>query len=401
MIALWIIAWLLLVLSAGVLTVWVILHVRFLLMLRGSSTGREGLELLAPEGEEATLSIIVPAHNEEDVIDTCASLLREQVYPDLQIIFVADRCTDETVERLRRHAAADPRIVVVENTECPEDWAGKCHAAHRGAERATGKWLLFTDADTRFDPRLAQASVALATARKLDLLTLLSTLTYDRLFERVAQPAASFSLMRLYPISRFSAKRPRPFANGQFMLFRREFYERIGGHAAVREALLEDLAFARKIHEVDGRSLVAFAGGMLTCTMYDSLAAFKSGWKRIFIEACSRSPSRLRKEGWRTLGYGTMLPLIQLATLAIAPVVVAAGSRPLGFALAATVLGGWVVQAGMLLLSHALARAPRHAVVLFPLGSFIVGRIMLAGARDLEQGTPLVWGQRQYVLKPR
>jgi GT2 family glycosyltransferase len=399
--ALWIIAWILLSLSVWAFALWAILLVRFQLMLRGRATVRDGLDLPAPEGVPATLSIIVPAHNEEDLIDTCASLLRRQVYPDLQIIFVADRCTDETLERLQRHAAADPRIVVVTNTECPSDWTGKCRAAHCGAEHATGEWLLFTDADTRFDPRLARAAVALALARDLDLLTLLSTLTYERIFERVAQPAASFNLMRLYPISRVSSRSPRPFANGQFLLFRRAAYERTGGHAAVRDALLEDIAFARKIRADGGRSLVAFADGMLTCTMYDSLAAFESGWKRIFIEVCDRKPARLRKEGWRTIGCGTMLPLVQVAALAIAPLVAAGGDKPLGAALVAAVLAGWCVQAMMLLRSHVQARAPRHAVVLFPLGSLIVGRVMLAAARDLEQGTPLVWGQRQYVLEPR
>jgi glycosyltransferase involved in cell wall biosynthesis len=370
-------------------------------MLRGRVTVREGLELPPPEGEGATLSIIVPAHNEERLIDTCAKLLREQDYPDLQIIFVADRCTDETLKRLQRHAAADPRVVVVQNTACPDDWAGKCHAAHRGAEHATGEWLLFTDADTRFHPQLARAAVAIALARDLDLLTLLSTLTYERIFERVAQPVASFNLMRLYPLSRVSARSPRPFANGQFLLFRRAVYERIGGHAAVRDALLEDLAFARSIKEDAGRTLVALADGMLTCTMYDTLVEFMSGWKRIFIEACDRKPAKLRKEGWRTIAYGTILPLAQVGAIAIAPVVAAAGDTQLAVTLAAAALAGWGVQAMMLLRTHMVARVPRHAALLFPLGSLIVGRVMLAAARDLEQGTPLVWGQRQYVLEPR
>ena len=397
-----IIAWLLLGLSAAGITLWIIVAVRITIAMRDRSSVREGLDLPAPEGDWPALSIVVPAHNEQRVIDTCASLLRGQDYDNLQIVFVADRCTDDTLERLRRHANEDSRVVVVENTTCPDDWAGKCHAAQRGAQRASGRWILFTDADTRFDPRLARASVALAVAGDLDMLSLLSTLTYDRLFEYAAQPVASGTLLRMYPFSRLSrARAPRPFANGQFMLFRREVYERIGGHEGVKDALLEDLAFAKGIQGEGYRGRVMFDDGMLTCTMYESLHEFEAGWRRIFVEACSRRPARLRKEGLRILVHGTVLPIAQLGTLGLAPVVAASGDVPLGLAMAATALAGWAVQVGTLLRLYATGGVPRRAVLLYPLGCLIVGRIMLTAARDLQRGTPLVWGQRHYVLKPR
>jgi hypothetical protein len=185
------------------------------------------------------------------------------------------------------------------------------------------------------------------------------------------------------------------------MLFRREAYERIGGHEGVKDALLEDLAFAKRIHNEGCRGRVMFDDGMLTCTMYESLSEFKAGWKRIFVEACSRRPKRLRKEGVRILAHGTVLPIAQLATLGLAPVVAATGDVPLGLAMAATALAGWAVQVGTLLGMYATGGVPRRAVWLYPLGCFIVGRIMLNAARDLRRGTPLVWGLRHYVLEPR
>jgi len=393
---------LLLGLSAAGLVFWGVLLFRMSLMLAGRLTVREGLRLPAPQGGWPRLSIVVPVHDEEAVIDGCVRLLRGQEYDDLEIIFVLDRCTDGTARILARHAAEDPRVILIENDSCPPDWAGKCHAAHLGANRATGDWILFTDADTRFDPRLCRASMALAGARGLVLLSLLSTLTYAHLFERVAQVAAGINLLTLYPIHRFNrAKPPRPFANGQFMLFRRDWYDRIGGHAAVKDALLEDIAAAKLVRQHGGAGGVAFADGMLMCSMYDTLAEFESGWKRIYIEACDRRPARLRKLGRRTLAYGVGLPLVQLGALATAPVVWAHGGGALALALAGTVLGAWTAQAAMLYRTYRLLQAPRRSIPLYPVGCFIVGRILLCGARDLESGRPLVWGQREYVLQPR
>ena len=248
MIALSITAWVLLAVCAAAVAIWIVLLVRINMMLVDRPTVRDGIDLPAPPDGWPSLSIIVPAHDEQDMIDGCATLLREQEYENLQIVFVLDRCTDNTAAVLARHARADPRIVVIENESCPEDWAGKCNAARIGAEHATGDWLLFTDADTRFDPQLARAAVALARDRDLALLSLLSTLTVEHRFERIAQVAATMTLLELYPIHRTDrTKSPRPFANGQFMLFRRDWYDRIGGHDAVKDALLEDIAAAKLI----------------------------------------------------------------------------------------------------------------------------------------------------------
>jgi len=402
MTALHITAGLLLGISVIGIIIWVSWLVRTSLMRVGSQTVREGLTLGAPKEGWPRLSIIVPVHNEERVIDSCASSLRRLEYDKLEIIFVLDRCTDDTAKVLAAHAAADPRIVVITNETCPDDWAGKCHAAHVGAVRASGDWVLFTDADTWFDPQLVRAAVALAHARDLALLSLLSTLTFDHRFEQVAQVAAGVKLLSLYPIERVNrSRRPRPFANGQFLLFRRDWYERIGGHAALKDDLLEDIAAAKLVDGHGGHSAVVFADGMLICSMYESLAEFKHGWKRIFIEACSRKPGRLRKWAARTLVIDVALPLVQLLTLASAPVVAATGNVPLALAMALTVLTGWAFQGIVLWRFHTLGRAPRWGILLYPLGCLIVGRIMLAGARDLERRRPIVWGGKKYVLTPR
>jgi GT2 family glycosyltransferase len=365
-------------------------------------TVRSGLALHEPEGGWPRLSVIVPAHNEQRVIDACVSSLREQRYADLEMIFVLDRCTDRTYEIVKQHADVDDRVRIGVNESCPDDWAGKCNAARLGAEAATGAYLLFTDADTQFEPDLCRAAVAMAAHEGVGLVTLLSTLTGERYHERVAQPVATINLIHLYPIERASrARDPRPFANGQFMLFNRGWYDRIGGHTAVKEELLEDLAFARQIARHDGRTRVLLADGMLRCSMYETSEAFAEGWRRIFIDACKRKPSRLRKLGFRTLSGGIIIPLAQVVALPLGGWLIALGATSLGLLTLAVVLVGLAAQLIALLLIYPLAGAPRWATATFPIGCWIVGMILLRTARNLERRVPLTWGGRQYVPEPR
>jgi glycosyltransferase involved in cell wall biosynthesis len=413
MTALILIAWPLMIVATIGLLYWLVVAYRVARMMRSRPTIRRGVELTGPEtasesprGEstdaEPLVSIIVPVHNEQMVIDTCAKSLRNQFYEPLQIIIVLDRCTDGTRTILERHEAEDDRLVLIDNHECPDDWAGKCHAARIGAERADGEFLLFTDADTEFDPELVRAAVVLARRERIDLLSLLSDLRFHYDFERIAQPVASAQLIRMYPIDRVNRRDGgRPFANGQFMLFTREIYERVGGHAAVRDALLEDIAFARCVEQAGGQCGIFLADGMLTCSMYDTLDEFMLGWKRIYIEACKRKPSRLRKNAWRVFGIGIGLPLIQLATFAIGTILAFADTPVLGGAMVVLALIGWMVQMLTAMRIYAIAGAPRLSAFFYPFGCWVVGGIMLAGAADLERGRPIPWAGREYVLEPR
>ena len=96
------------------------------------------------------VSIIVPAHDESRVIERLVRGVLDQRGVDFELVVVLDRCTDDTLPRLRDAAGNDPRVRIVELDHCPDDWAGKCHAAAAGAAVATGDWLLFTDADVLF-----------------------------------------------------------------------------------------------------------------------------------------------------------------------------------------------------------------------------------------------------------
>jgi glycosyltransferase involved in cell wall biosynthesis len=349
------------------------------------------------------ISVVVPAHNEEEEIAECVRTLLAQDYPHLEIVIVLDRCTDSTAERLAVFAG-DSRLRVVHNDSCPADWAGKCNAASRGAREARGDWLLFTDADTRFDPRLARAAVTMAMARSLDLLSLLSTLSTMRWFEKVIQPVASMNLMRLYPIDRVN--RPgskRNFANGQFLFISRQMYEKCGGHGAVKQALLEDIALARAVRKAGGRGETFFDGGMLRCSMYTSFPAFREGWKRIFIDACRRRPWRMRKNALRLLVLGAGDPALRV--LAIVLAIAALQQRESERLVPALVIAGAILASiaknAALIVTYRAARSPLLGVPLYSWGAVQVARILFQGAGTLSRRIPIRWGGRDYTLEPQ
>tara|TARA_Y100000589_G_scaffold144843_1_gene138465 strand:+ start:14154 stop:15362 length:1209 start_codon:yes stop_codon:yes gene_type:complete len=402
MIALSVLAWILLTFAVCALVLWLTVFVRLVRIIRTRPTVRAGVGLPEPPGGWPSISVIVPAHNEERVIERCARSLMEQEYPSLQCIFVLDRCTDETAARLRAIDPGGERLHIIENESCPSDWAGKCNAARVGAEQAEGELLLFMDADTCAAPGLLRAAAAILRARGIGLLSLLSTLTCDEEFELRSQPIASMLLLALYPPDMVNRPvHPRPFANGQFMLFDREWYDRIGGHEAVKDDLLEDIAFARCINSNGGRGNVLMADGLFTCSMYSSREAFRCGWQRIFIEACRRKPARLRKHAARVACLGVLLPAALIAGIPVGVVSGMLDGPGPGFDLAVASAAALCLQVLGLALMCRMGRQPVRSLLQFPFGCLEVARILRRGAEVLRAGEPIVWGGKQYVLEAR
>ncbi|MCW5777362.1 MAG: glycosyltransferase, partial [Phycisphaeraceae bacterium] len=262
--------------------------------------------------------------------------------------------------------------------------------------------LLFADADTTFHPGCVRATAALLHQRGLALLSLMSTLTADRWFEKFVQPAAGLELMCQYPLLR--ASRPtdrRAFANGQFMLFRADAYRRIGGHETVREHLLEDLALARETARHGLPAALLLADGMLICRMYETWAEFRRGWKRIYTECANRRPARLRRAALRVAIVNGLLPLAAAACFVVALSqrgVAPAWATAVPMAVAGVGLSVWFAA---MLAVYRLSAAPLWSAALHPFASFPVASILAEAARDLRSRTPTQWGGRSYVRESR
>lgn len=405
--------WLLLFLATMHLVYWL---VAFSHLLRTRAVPRAtaglalGRELAPPPG----VCVIVPAHNEASCIEIVAQSLLAQDYPRLSLVFSLDRCTDDTRGVLERAVAkagdSSPTVEIIDVEHCPADWAGKPHALWHAATTSPGARaadiLLFVDADTRLDPRCTRACVALMRSRGISLLSLLSTLTSDRWFERLVQPAAALELMRQFPLRRSnSPEGKRPFANGQFIMVERAAYDAFGGHESIRSAVLEDVELARQANRHNFRTGVFLADKLLYCRMYTDFAEFESGWKRIYRESANSKPARLRAFGIRqrlliVLAIGALLAAITGA-LSLALADLDALGKALAAACTAVGLAALAVYFGVLSACYRMSGASARHAFTYPYGSWMVSRILLAGARDLERKAPIEWAGKAYIREAR
>ncbi|MCK4448870.1 MAG: glycosyltransferase, partial [Candidatus Marinimicrobia bacterium] len=190
------------------------------------------------------VSILVPARNEEGKISSCINSLLAQNYPDFEIIVLLDHSKDRTENILQEIAAKNKRLRILTGKPLPSVWLGKHWACHQLAQAAKGELLLFTDADTVHKPDSLRESVAAMIAENADLLTALPKEKVSSLSEKIILPLMPFGVSSILPIKiAHSVKSPLlSITIGQFMLFKRKAYEKIGGYSAVRDNIADDMA---------------------------------------------------------------------------------------------------------------------------------------------------------------
>lgn len=209
--------------------------------------------------------MIVPARDEAKRLPRLLSSLQPQMATGDELIVVDDASTDSTIEVAREYG-----VRLVAAGPLPGGWLGKPHACWQGSRLARNDWLLFVDADTALSQGAVAATLGYAAKQRLDALSLLARQDLGSLWERLLVPFA----YRHY----FAGHGARPTLNGQFILISRPAYEAVGGHAAVRAEVAEDVALAVALERwglpyelVDGRRWLAVR-------MYNSLPAIVAGF---------------------------------------------------------------------------------------------------------------------------
>ena len=235
------------VLAWAIAGLWIALVVVFLLANRKRTSLRPLTD--SPNSQELPrLSVIVAARNESACIETCIRSLFRQDYPDLEVVAVNDRSTDDTgaiLDRLAIEFAGRLRVSHV--TSLPPGWFGKPHALDLGMKSASGSMVLFTDADCEFlAPAAMRTSVVEMLRDDLDFFSLAAQYTMNSLRECLAVPCCAEALLIwLRPERASDPRSPDAFANGAFIMVRRAPFESLGGWGSVRSKISEDLELAR------------------------------------------------------------------------------------------------------------------------------------------------------------
>ena len=236
------------------------------------------------EQAQGRVSVIIPARNEEANIARVVRSVAGQA-DSREILVVDDQSRDRTGAILEELRATDPRLRVLRTKGLPEGWSGKTHALVTAAREAHGEWLLFTDADTEHLPGSLGTLLARAEQEGADLLSLSPGQQVLTWWEKSVIPLVYVHLARLYRFEDVGDPHsPAAAANGQYLLVRRETYERIGGHAAVRGEILEDVALARRIKSAGGRLVFLPGSAWVRTRMYRTFGEMWGGWtKNLFL----------------------------------------------------------------------------------------------------------------------
>ncbi|MEW6084031.1 MAG: glycosyltransferase family 2 protein [Chloroflexota bacterium] len=235
--------------------------------------------------ESPRVSILVPARNEAEKIETCVKSLLAQNYSDFEVLVLDDHSKDETYLILVRLAEQDPRLRVLAGKPLPGGWLGKHWACHQLARAATGDLLLFTDADTRHAPNMLRDSVSAFLAEGADMLTIFpreETVTWG---EKFIIPAIGFFIFSFLPLALVQKLRlpALAVAIGQFMMFRRGSLEAVGGFESVRANTMDDVSLARQIIRHGYHWRIMDGTQHVTCRMYNGFWETVDGFtKNIF-----------------------------------------------------------------------------------------------------------------------
>lgn len=227
-----------------------------------------------------SVSIILPVRNQAQTVSDCVNSLAGLEYPDKEIIVVDGGSTDGTRELVQKFAN---EITVVDEEPLPVGWVGKNWACHLGYKKSRGDLLLFTDGDSVHTNDSLTRSVNYLQAENADLVTLAPGTILRSFWERLLQPPIFLLIMVLVGGKLVNDDhRQNAIGNGQYMLFRREAYDKIGGHYAVRNKIIEDYSLGRLLKKAGMRLRFVTAPDALGVRMYSSLGEIWRGWRKNF-----------------------------------------------------------------------------------------------------------------------
>lgn len=335
------------------------------------------------------LSIVIPACNEAQNIESALESLLAQDYPGLEIIVVNDRSSDATGEIIDCMAIRDTRVKPIHIQTLPAGWLGKVHALHQGAQRAKGEWLLFCDADIHFADGSLKRTITYALHTRADLLALLPRVIANTFWLGMA--VRSFGLLFLYATRAALVHRPDNdyfIGVGAFNLVRREAFERTPGFEWLRLEPGDDAALGMMIKQAGGNLRFALAEEELSLIWYPNVRAMFKGLEKNMFGAGAHY------QWWRV-----MLQTLGVWALAAAPLTGLLAGVYLGqiFLLAAT---STAIAMHLVFILFVPRKNPQDLAYLlfFPLGLLLINLMMIRSAYCCLHHNGIDWRGTHYPL---
>jgi len=268
---------------------WLLWNSRGAGLLRAHSA----LEPMSVPARWPKVSILVPARNEEESLPALLHSLLRLDYPDYEVIVVDDHSTDGTgrvAEEWSRRPEAQGRLRVIHHREPAPGWTGKVYALHLAAGAATGEWILSTDADVVFHPRVLRLAMSAALGRGVSLVSLTPDFVYGSFWEKAVLPAFAMLLFALFPLRWVNHPRSsRAIAAGAFILMRRDDFRALGGYEPLAHVVNEDLRIAEHFKRQGRRIWLIPSRGLIRTRMYNGAGEMFEGLSRSAFEGAGYS----------------------------------------------------------------------------------------------------------------
>jgi chlorobactene glucosyltransferase len=346
-----------------------------------------------PPPQDALVSVLIPARNEERNIARCLRGMVSQTYRNIEILVLDDGSTDRTAEIVTRFAQEDPRIRLFTGAELPPDWTGKSHALYQLAQAAKGDWLFFTDADDIHKPQSLETGLAYALANRLDCVTGYPQQRTGGFWEANIVPLLFFFIMlQVLWLVRRTHNTDFAVANGQYLLIRHDIYDKVGGHESVRNIVNEDFALVKNIKRAGGRVDVLDLRGLVFCRMYRGFGEALAGFSKNIYLIMGRQP------------FALLLSMLGLALIFVLPFGFAARSMLLGYTTSLNFMLMMGQIALIVLIRMFLAGYQRMSYVsvwFHPIGMLLILYIFIHSFFKAEFGKGPSWKGRNYDVKKR
>ena len=216
------------------------------------------------------VSVLIPARNEALNIGNVLKRLENQTYAHFEVIILNDHSTDETEQVIAPFLKRNPQWKMYQGKSLPADWRGKSFACYQLGQAAQGEILLFADADTLPEPEAIHATVS--ALEKYDFISVFPEQIVKTWAEKLIVPVMDFFLYShlLFPLISQTKNPAFTAANGQWMAFRKNAYQKISGYEVAKSAVLDDMTIAKAIKKA-GLQMNTFSGvNAISCRMYQN-----------------------------------------------------------------------------------------------------------------------------------
>ena len=294
------------------------------------------VQIRTPKGTSELLEsvgIVVPMRNEADNVEGLVATLAAQS-GDLHFYLLDDNSEDSTYELLQKFTAHDSRFTVIKGAPLADGWIGKTWALQQLFEASSQEVLVSIDADVRLTNDAINKAVTALRGARLDFVSPYPRQIAQSFGERLIQPLLQWSWLTTVPLryAESSGQKSMAVANGQFFVVRRAALNSIGGYAAVKHAVIDDVFLARELISSGSAGTVINGSDIAETRMYTSWNEIEAGYGKSLNKAFGSI-------------FGAVFVIAFLFATSIAPLILGLLGNPYGWLGFAAIVGTRVLSA--------------------------------------------------------